>query len=295
MDGLRPAAPTLLGNSFLGMPSPPKVGEGEKANLSCYSYNATKALGKNLTAPHRPQLQLERVSLTDSRGLHHLLQDISWEIGSGDRWGVIGPSGAGKTSLLRLLNRLSDPSSGSIFLEGQLLQTLASVGVRRRVMLVPQEPRLLGMTVRETLAYPLKLRGTPVASLQDWLAKTIQQFDIPQEWLDRTEQQLSVGQRQWVSLARAWGSQPEVLLLDEPTSALDAGRIEQLVAVLRQLPQTTVILVSHQLEVVQQVCDRVLYLDKGRVVYDLQGAEINWEQLRATFQQQASQLASEWD
>jgi len=254
-----------------------------------------------LTTSNQPQLQLERVSLTDPRGLHHLLQDISWQIEPGDRWGVIGPSGAGKTSLLRLLNRLSDPSSGSIVLEGQLLQTLSSIGVRRRVMLVPQEPRLLGMTVREALAYPLKLRGTPAASLQDRLAKTIQQFEIPQEWLDRTEQQLSVGQRQWVSLARAWGSQPEILLLDEPTSALDTGRIEQLVGVLRQLPQTTVILVSHQLELVQQVCDRVLYLDRGRVIYDLRGAEIDWEQLRATFQQEShscrmqSELASEWE
>lgn len=248
-----------------------------------------------MTKTNRPQLQLERVSLTDSRGLHHLLQDISWRIDPGDRWGVIGPSGAGKTSLLRLLNRLSDPSSGSIFLEGQLLQTLPSVRVRRRVMLVPQEPRLLGMTVREALAYPLKLRGTPAASLQDWLAKTIRQFEIPQEWLERTEQQLSVGQRQWVALARAWGGQPDILLLDEPTSALDTGRIDQLVAVLRQLPQTTVILVSHQLELVQQVCDRVLYLDQGRVAHHLQGAEIDWEQLRASFQQQESHLASEWD
>jgi len=248
-----------------------------------------------LTKTNRPQLQLERVSLTDSRGLHHLLQDISWRIDPGDRWGVIGPSGAGKTSLLRLLNRLSDPSSGSIFLEGQLLQTLPSVRVRRRVMLVPQEPRLLGMTVREALAYPLKLRGTPAASLQDWLAKTIRQFEIPQDWLERTEQQLSVGQRQWVALARAWGGQPDILLLDEPTSALDMGRIDQLVAVLRQLPQTTVILVSHQLELVQQVCDRVLYLDRGRVTHHLQGAEIDWEQLRASFQQQESHLASEWD
>lgn len=247
-----------------------------------------------MTPTDQPQLQLDRVSLTDRHGLHTLLKDISWRINAGDRWGVMGPSGAGKTSLLRLLNRLSEPTSGEITLNGRTLQDLPSHHVRQQVVLVPQEPKLLGMTVQETLTYPLRLRGLTAANIQGCLAQIIEQCHIPPDWLTRTEQQLSVGQRQWVAIARALILSPEILVLDEPTSALDRGRVDFLVTVLGQYPQTTLILVSHQLALIRQVCDHLLYLERGRVTQTLEAAAINWEQLQATLQQQQDFLVSEW-
>jgi D-methionine transport system ATP-binding protein len=246
-----------------------------------------------LNSAHRPQLQLEQVSLSSAQGTHRLLQDISWEIYPGDRWGVIGPSGAGKTSLLRLLNRLIEPTTGTLYLEGQPLRDLPSVSVRQQVTLVPQEPRLLGMTVAAALAYPLKLRGVAPAAIQAQVATTMEQLQIPQEWLPRTEHQLSVGQRQWVAIARALVTQPTLLLLDEPTSALDTGRVDHLVRVLAQSSPTTLVLVSHQLEFVQQVCDQILYLERGKIGQRVKAAEMDWVRLREVFHQE-ERWASEW-
>lgn len=241
-----------------------------------------------------PQLQLEQVSLTDGRGLHFLLQDISLAVYPGDRWGIVGPSGSGKTSLLRLLNRLSEPTSGTIYLQGQAIGKLPSLNLRQRVMLVPQEPRLLGMTVQEALTYPLRLRGLPPTTIDQRLEALINQFQLPRDWLGRSEIQLSVGQRQLVAIARALGPNPEILLLDEPTSALDTGRIEHLTEVFAQYPQTTLILASHQLDLVRQVCDRVVQLQQGVVVQNTKTTALDWEQLRLSFRQQEQLITNEW-
>lgn len=241
-----------------------------------------------------PQLQLEQVSLTDARGLHFLLKEISWAVYPGDRWGLVGASGSGKTSLLRLLNRLSEPTAGTIYLQGQPIRQIPSLKLRQRVMLVPQEPRLLGMTVQEALTYPLRLRGLPQIKIEQRLETLINQFQLPREWLGRSEIQLSVGQRQLVAIARALGPNPEILLLDEPTSALDAGRIEHLTQVLGQYPQTTLILASHQLDLVRQVCDRVVQLQQGVVVQNTASASLDWEKLRLSFKQQEQLVTNEW-
>jgi D-methionine transport system ATP-binding protein len=107
------------------------------------------------TKTKREVLRLELVSLAASVGSQYLLKDISFEVFSGDRITIIGPSGAGKTSLLRLLNRLSQPTSGKIYLENQEYGQIPVIQLRRQVMLVAQEAKLLGMTVRDALAYPL--------------------------------------------------------------------------------------------------------------------------------------------
>ena len=167
-------------------------------------------------------------------GLHFLLKEISWTVYPGDRWGIVGSSGSGKTSLLRLLNRLSESTAGTIYFQGQSIRKMSSLKLRQRVMLVPQEPRLLGMTVQEALTYPLRLRELPKTTIEQRLEALINQFQLPRDWLGRSEIQLSVGQRQLVAIARALGPNPEILLLDEPTSALDTGRIGQLIEVFAQ-------------------------------------------------------------
>ncbi|MGL4618869.1 MAG: ATP-binding cassette domain-containing protein, partial [Chroococcidiopsis sp.] len=107
------------------------------------------------------QLRLEGVSLAATIGSQYLLQDISFETFLGDRIAIIGASGAGKTSLLRIVNRLSEPTTGSIYLEEKEYHQISAIQLRQQVMLVMQESKLLGMTVREALQYPLVLRRMP--------------------------------------------------------------------------------------------------------------------------------------
>jgi D-methionine transport system ATP-binding protein len=229
-------------------------------------------------------------------GSSTLLEDISCKIYKGDRLSLVGHSGSGKTSLLRLLNRLSETSQGKIFFENQDIQQLPVIPLRQQVMLVPQESRLLGMTVRQALTYPLELRG--IAQPQQRISTWMERLRIPQDWLDKLEVQLSVGQRQWVAIARALVTQPKVLLLDEPTSALDAGRAAHLLNVLTefaQTQQTAILMVNHQLDLAQQFGDRVLHLQQGRLIQNLPSKQINWPELQQTLIQAETQSAQEWE
>ncbi len=244
-----------------------------------------------------PQLRLERVSLSGSVGSHYLLKDISFEVCKGDRIAIIGPSGAGKTSLLRLLNRLSEPTAGSIYLENQDYRQIPVIQLRQQVTLVSQESKLLGMTVQEALEYGLVLRGLPRSQIRQRLLHWIEQLNIPTEWLERTEVQLSVGQRQLVAITRALVIQPKILLLDEPTSALDAGRASHLLQVLTQLATNshiTILMVNHQLELAQQFCTRVLHLQHGELIQDTPSETLDWNKLRETLIQAEIQAAEEW-
>jgi D-methionine transport system ATP-binding protein len=243
------------------------------------------------------QLRLEHVGLNAKVSSYSLLQDVSFSVFQGDRIAIIGPSGAGKTSLLRLLNRLNEPSQGQIYFEEQEVRQIPVIQLRQQVTLVSQESKLLGMTVRQAMAYPLLLRGMKQQAIQQRLAIWIEQLHIPQDWLDRTEVQLSVGQRQLVAIARALMIQPKVLLLDEPTSALDAGRGANLLSVLKnavQDQQTTVLMVNHQLDLAQQFCTRLLYLHRGKLTQDLPADRIDWSELKQTLVQAEAQEAEEW-
>lgn len=244
------------------------------------------------------QLRLEQVSLSGSVGSYYLLKDISFEVFRGERIAIVGPSGAGKTSLLRLLNRLSEPTAGSIYLENQNYRQVPVIGLRQQITLVAQESKLLGMTVQEALAYPLVLQGLPRSQREQRLSHWIEQMHIPTEWLGRTEVQLSVGQRQLVAIARALIIQPKILLLDEPTSALDAGRASHLLQVLTGLPtssQTTILMVNHQLELAELFCTRVLHLQHGQLIQDAPNSgQLDWARLRETLIQANAQAGDEW-
>ncbi|MFN6527649.1 ATP-binding cassette domain-containing protein [Nostoc sp. ChiSLP03a] len=223
---------------------------------------------------------------------YRILQDISFEASEDERIAIVGPVGAGKTSLLRLINRLIEPTSGKLYLENQEYRQISVIELRQMLVLVLQESKLLGMTVGQALAYPLVLRGLPKQTIQERVNHWTEQLHIPNEWLGRTEVQLSAGQRQLVAIARALVIQPKILLLDEPTSALDAGTASHLMQILTQLSQThqtTILMVNHQLELAQMFGTRLLHLQQGHLFANQTASEIDWIELRKNLIQAAAQ------
>jgi D-methionine transport system ATP-binding protein len=232
-----------------------------------------------------------------------LLTNVSVAIAQGSKTALIGATGSGKTTFLRLLNRLTDPSVGTIFLNGKNIQEIPIQTLRRRVMLVPQEPSLLGMTVHEALSYPLKIQNLPQSEIDGRSQKWIDKLQIDRKLLNRSELELSLGQRQWMAIARALIMESEVLLLDEPTSALDRGLSHLLLDTLTeltQLPQpVTVVMINHQLDLVQTWCDHLICLHKGELVQEAEASLINWQEIddllrRDTSSGQDGESVDEW-
>ncbi|MGH1394323.1 MAG: ABC transporter ATP-binding protein [Trichormus sp.] len=247
------------------------------------------------------QLRLEQVNLfaklkTQVQG-YPILRDISFGVSPGERLAIVGSSGAGKTSLLRLINRLSEPASGKIYLDNQDYRQIPVINLRQMVTLVLQEPRLLGMTVQQALAYPLVLRKLPKQIIQQRINHWVEELQIPNDWLGRTELQLSVGQRQLVAVARALVIQPPILLLDEPTSSLDIGKATHLMQVLiklNQTHQTTILMVNNQLDLTQIFCTRLLNLQQGSLLSDQTASHIDWVNLRENLLCAEAQISEEW-
>ncbi|OCR02488.1 cobalt ABC transporter [Oscillatoriales cyanobacterium USR001] len=250
-----------------------------------------------LLAESSHQLRLESVSVTTPLGTKYLLEDISFKVSRGDRVAIVGSSGAGKSTLLRSLNRLIEPVRGSIYWENQDYRQMSAIAWRRQVTLVLQESRLLGMSVREALAYPLKLRSIGTSEIGKQVNYGMEILKIPQQWLDRTELQLSMGQRQLVAIARALIIQPKILLLDEPTSALDTGRARQVLDVLMQVntsQQMTILMANHQLELAEEFSTQVIHLQKGKLLQDALTSSIDWANLRQSSIEAKIQESEEW-
>jgi len=240
--------------------------------------------------------KLKTQSASNQQG-YPILQDISFEVFQRERLTIVGPTGAGKTALLKLINRLGEPSRGKIYLENQEYHQIPVIQLRQEIALVLQESKLLGMTVEQALAYPLILRGLPKQTIQERVSYWVEQLQIPSDWLGRTEVQLSIGQRQVIAIARAIVIQPKIILLDEPTSALDIGRASHVMEVLNQLADThhtTIIMVNHQLELAQIFCTRLLHLQQGRLLADQKASEVDWVNLRASLMHAETQAAEEW-
>lgn len=206
---------------------------------------------------------------------------------SSDRTIVVGKSGSGKTSLLRLLNRLEDPSSGKIYLNNQEYPGIPIVELRQQVVLVAQEPKLLGMTVRESLAYPLLLRNISQGEIEERIGYWRERLKIPQTWMGMTELQLSLGQQQLVALVRALVTRPKILLLDQPISALDpvetSWLLERIIEGISDLcpdVKTAVLMVTYQINIFQEFTNRLLHLEQGQIVTNLASSQVEWDALK---------------
>ncbi|MFL5614091.1 MAG: ATP-binding cassette domain-containing protein [Gemmatimonadaceae bacterium] len=180
---------------------------------------------------------------------------------------LVGPSGAGKTSLIRLLNRLDDPTKGTISFDGAPIDALPVRALRRRVAFVFQTPVMFAGTVRANLETARALgdvaKGSPHAEV------ALQMAGLDESFLNRDAEQMSGGERQRVSLARALMTAPDVLLLDEPTSALDPEVAEQLMATVRRLAAEaamTVIMVTHRLAEAREASSHTVLLEAGRLI-----------------------------
>lgn len=221
---------------------------------------------------------------------YEVLRNVSFAVEKGDRLAIVGASGSGKTTLLKLLNRLIEPSAGSIEFEGKRYQDIPVLQLRHSILFVAQEPKLFGMTVREALGYPLKLRN--LKELEHRIDEVVERMNIPREWLDRSEFELSTGERQWIAIARAILCQPAVLLLDEPIANLDANRSETLLRILAQI-DSTVLVVTHQFEWAERFGERVLQLQRGRLIRD--DHRVDWQKVKRSISQVEAEEAAEWD
>ncbi|ADB95605.1 ABC transporter ATP-binding protein [Candidatus Atelocyanobacterium thalassae] len=213
-------------------------------------------------------LQLSNVGLTDPLSKSQLLKEISFNLITGERLVLIGPSGSGKTTLLRLINRLQEPSTGKILFCSQPLEKIPIIDLRQQIVLVPQEPKLLGMSVNEALSYALKLQNISKAEINQRLQKWKSRLSIPNQWLERYESELSLGQRQIIGITRGLIIEPKILLLDEPTSSLDSLKANQIIKLLTnitQYTQTAIVIVSHDLEVVKSFSKYILKLEQGKI------------------------------
>jgi len=222
-------------------------------------------------------LQLNKVDFY--KGSICILNDINLQIEQAQLIGLIGPPSAGKTTFLKLFNRLIEPTHGQILYYGQSLRKLPIKSVRTSLVLVPQSVSLLGMRADEAISYPLKLQNLPDSTIQERLDYWLAKFPLLEEFLDKGEWELSLGQRQIVSLVRALVMQPKVLLLDEPVSALDsamANKVIELLLEVNQNHQTTIIMVNHQLEILKQFAQRIFSLEDGKLSDEIITEATNW-------------------
>lgn len=200
------------------------------------------------------------------------LDNVNLTVDKGQICGVIGASGAGKSTLIRCVNLLEKPTSGQVFVDGQELTTMsdkALIKARRNMGMIFQHFNLLsGRTVFDNVAMPLELLGTSKAKIKQKVDDLLALVGLSDK-KNAYPSNLSGGQKQRVAIARALASDPKVLLCDEATSALDPATTHAILDLLQEINQKlglTILLITHEMEVVKQICHQVAVIDKGQLV-----------------------------
>jgi D-methionine transport system ATP-binding protein len=228
-------------------------------------------------------IELQQVHKTFAVGGRRIraLQPTTLQVRRGEVFGLIGHSGAGKSTLLRLINRLEEPSGGRILVDGQDITALPADGLRRfrrSVGMIFQHFNLLSSrTVAQNVAMPLELSGE---MSRNEIGKRVAELLARVGLVDQANKypaQLSGGQKQRVGIARALATSPGILLCDEATSALDPETTAQVLQLLGEINRElglTVVLITHEMDVIRRVCDRVAVMDAGQIVESGTVAEV---------------------
>ncbi|MFU0841885.1 MAG: Methionine import ATP-binding protein MetN 1 [Burkholderia sp.] len=200
------------------------------------------------------------------------LDDVSLEINKGEIFGIIGRSGAGKSTLVRCINLLNRPSEGRVIVDGQVLNDMNEEqlrNMRRQIGMIFQHFNLLSSrTVYENVALPLEFAGVASDAIREKVMPLIELVGLS-DHVNKYPSQLSGGQKQRVGIARALANDPKVLLSDEATSALDPESTKTTLELLKRINEklgVTIVMITHQMEVVKQICSRVVVIDTGRIV-----------------------------
>lgn len=200
------------------------------------------------------------------------VQDVTLRIGKGEIFGIIGYSGAGKSSLIRLLNGLEKPTSGTVEVAGRVISQIKGKSLRearQEISMIFQHFNLLwSRTVRDNIAFPLEIAGVGKEQRLKRVAELIKLVGLEGKE-NAYPSQLSGGQKQRVGIARALANNPKVLLCDEATSALDPQTTDSILGLLSDINERlglTIVLITHEMHVIRKICHRVAVMENGRVV-----------------------------
>lgn len=219
-------------------------------------------------------IRLENVSktFTDSNKEVHAVNNVSLTINDGDIFGIIGFSGAGKSTLVRCINLLEKPTEGKVFVDDAEITALSGKELRKarkKIGMIFQHFNLMpSRTIFGNVAYPLRGSGLSKEEIKEKVHHLLELVGIPEKE-NAFPGQLSGGQKQRVAIARALANDPNILLCDEATSALDPQTTKSILKLLQQLNQTlgiTVVVITHEMAVVKEICNRVAVMDHGDVV-----------------------------
>ena len=208
----------------------------------------------------------------DGEGQFHACKDVNVHIGEGEIFGIIGRSGAGKSTLVRCINLLNRPTSGRVIIDGKDLTQMSAAelrAARRQIGMIFQHFNLLSSrTVYENVALPLELVNTPKEKIKEKVLPLLDLVGLT-EHANKYPSQLSGGQKQRVGIARALSSDPKILLSDEATSALDPETTQATLQLLKKINKElglTIVMITHEMDVVKQICQKVVVMDKGVVI-----------------------------
>ncbi len=220
-----------------------------------------------------PIVEIRNLSKTFGTGPNQVaaLQDVSLQVEKGEIFGIIGLSGAGKSTLVRCINLLERPDAGQVLFHGKNLMDMSEKELRqqrRNISMIFQSFNLLDQrTALDNICFPLELVGVSKKEARKKALELLDTVGLPDK-RDAYPVQLSGGQKQRIAIARALASDPEVLLCDEATSALDPQTTDSILKLLQTISRErgiTVIIITHQMSVIEQICNRVAILDSGAV------------------------------